>query len=293
MANSVDEKFFITYSWMRKDLKLKGLKSDLFAIIYGFAVQGKIFNGSLAYLNSLTGYSARNIYVALQELVGKGLIIQLEDNSKRRKPNVYTVNQNIHSTIDETSTDYRQNIHSTIDETSTDYRQNIHSTIDETSKNNIDNNINNNIDNSSSYIEADTKYRDNTREDAAAGAQSELEQRFQNKDFAEVVSCFSDNIHPLSGQIEAEFLGEMFDRYGKGWLMDAIREAVMNNGRSVKYIEAILKRWDKQGKGVKNNGSGINADGSRYSRSSRKAKVETMQDCADKWKGQTNGWKDH
>ena len=148
--------------------------------------------------------------------------------------------------------------------------------------NNILDNIENNIDNSSSY-----------KEGAAGGSQSELEQRFQNNDFAEVVGCFSDNIHPLSGQIEADYLGELFDRYGKGWLLDAIREAVMNNGRSVKYIEAILKRWDKQGKGVKNNGSGINADGSRYSRSSRKAKVETMQDCADKWKGQTNGWKDH
>lgn len=90
------QEFFITYTWMRTELKLKGLKSDLYAIIYSFAMQGLPFSGSTKYLCDRTGYSARDkIITALNQLCAQNLLIKIEDNSKKHKPNVYTINQDL------------------------------------------------------------------------------------------------------------------------------------------------------------------------------------------------------
>lgn len=62
-----------------------------------------------------------------------------------------------------------------------------------------------------------------------------------------VYDIFSNNIHPITGSIEAEKLDDMVSRYSEKWVMAAIEEAAASNGRSVKYIEAVLERWSRDG----------------------------------------------
>ena len=65
--------------------------------------------------------------------------------------------------------------------------------------------------------------------------------------FGEVVRTFSDNIHPTTGEIELGKLADLYDRYGKKWVAEAISEAVAHHGNSLSYITAILSRWEKDG----------------------------------------------
>lgn len=90
-----------------------------------------------------------------------------------------------------------------------------------------------------SIIKQDKTRQDETKTPAAADA--------GDPNFGEVVSAFSDNIHPVSGTIELETLGELYDRYGKEWLLCAVREAALNHARSVKYLITILERWEREG----------------------------------------------
>lgn len=62
-----------------------------------------------------------------------------------------------------------------------------------------------------------------------------------------VRKCYSDNIHPLCSPIETEKLDELTERYSAPWVMSAITEAVENNARRMRYIEAVLKAWAERG----------------------------------------------
>ena len=80
---------------------------------------------------------------------------------------------------------------------------------------------------------------------------------------AEVVRVFEENIHPLGGAIERDNLIDLVDEYGGLWVTSAIGEAALGNGRSLRYITAILERWKRDGfkaprKGVKQHGAGRN-----------------------------------
>ena len=46
----------------------------------------------------------------------------------------------------------------------------------------------------------------------------------------------------------SEALAEACERYPEDWVTDALREAARNNARSWAYAEAILRRWDREGK---------------------------------------------
>lgn len=80
---------------------------------------------------------------------------------------------------------------------------------------------------------------------------------------AEVVRVFEDNIHPLSGGIENDKLIDLVDDYSAPWVIAAVEEAVLGNGRSLRYITAVLERWKREGfksprKGVRQHGTGRN-----------------------------------
>ena len=62
-----------------------------------------------------------------------------------------------------------------------------------------------------------------------------------------IYDIFSNNIHPITGSIEAEKLDDMVSHYSEKWVVAAIEEAAASNGRSVKYIEAVLERWSRDG----------------------------------------------
>lgn len=65
--------------------------------------------------------------------------------------------------------------------------------------------------------------------------------------FREVMEAYQKNIHPVSGPIERDQLVDLYQDFGYEWLVQAIKEAAMNNGRSIRYIMAILKRWRATG----------------------------------------------
>ena len=65
-----------------------------------------------------------------------------------------------------------------------------------------------------------------------------------------IFKLYETNIGPLTPMI-AEALGDAEDTYPIEWIEDAIRIAVERNKRSWRYAEAILKRWQRDGRDVK------------------------------------------
>ena len=63
----------------------------------------------------------------------------------------------------------------------------------------------------------------------------------------DIYSLYERNIGMLT-PILAEELQEAEHRYPPEWIQDAFREAVRANVRNWKYINGILKRWDREGK---------------------------------------------
>ena len=49
----------------------------------------------------------------------------------------------------------------------------------------------------------------------------------------------------------AEALAEAVERYPEQWIVDALREAAKANARSWRYADAILRRWDEEGREAK------------------------------------------
>ena len=97
---------------------------------------------------------------------------------------------------------------------------------------------------------------DNRNEVSVSNASAEIPQSKVNNssccyigddDFAEVAKTFSDNIHPITGELEKDMLADLFSDYGKKWCLEAIKEAVSQHGRSVKYIGSILAHWKEYG----------------------------------------------
>ena len=98
---------------------------------------------------------------------------------------------------------------------------------------------------------------------AAANAHTrENPQDQDGPDHGAVFRAFSDNIHPVTGEIERDKLTDLTDEYGAHWVTSAIEEAALSNGRSLRYITTILERWKRDGfkaprqKGGKGYGTG-------------------------------------
>ena len=69
-----------------------------------------------------------------------------------------------------------------------------------------------------------------------------------DQDLSRVVKLYADNINPAYSPIESEKLLMLYDRYHSKWLEAAIIEAAESSrSPSVKYIEAILERWERDG----------------------------------------------
>lgn len=62
-----------------------------------------------------------------------------------------------------------------------------------------------------------------------------------------IFRLYEEHVGPLTPLV-AEALGEAEDTYPPGWIEDAFRIAVERNARNWRYIEAILKRWQQEGR---------------------------------------------
>jgi DNA replication protein len=82
------------------------------------------------------------------------------------------------------------------------------------------------------------------------GVLPEEEPFIEDRETAEqpnIFTLYEENIGMLAPMI-AEELKAAEQLYPTSWIDDAFREAVSHNKRSWKYIEAILKRWDSEGR---------------------------------------------
>ena len=62
-----------------------------------------------------------------------------------------------------------------------------------------------------------------------------------------VFSLYEDNIGPLTPLVSEE-LKDALDNYPEEWVIEALQEAVKYEARSLRYIEAILKKWKTEGR---------------------------------------------
>lgn len=62
-----------------------------------------------------------------------------------------------------------------------------------------------------------------------------------------IFKVYTEEIGLLTPSIADALEGWLKEGMPQKWICDAIREASANNARSMKYINAILKRWDEQG----------------------------------------------
>ena len=82
-------------------------------------------------------------------------------------------------------------------------------------------------------------------EQAAAGRLSERPNIFR---------LYEDNIGLSMNPMIADELRAAEEEYPYEWIADAMREAVVNNVRSWRYVEAVLQRWKREGRGARPSG---------------------------------------
>ena len=63
-----------------------------------------------------------------------------------------------------------------------------------------------------------------------------------------IYALYEQNIGTITPMM-AEILKEDEEAYPEGWIEEAIRIAVTRNARNWKYVQAILERWQKEGRG--------------------------------------------
>ncbi len=78
-----------------------------------------------------------------------------------------------------------------------------------------------------------------------------------------IFRLYEEHVGPLTPLI-AETLGEAEDTYPPGWIEDAFRIAVERNARNWRYIEAILKRWQQEGRDEQEDRRDIEKSGRKY-----------------------------
>ncbi len=84
---------------------------------------------------------------------------------------------------------------------------------------------------------------------------SEDEQTKSTAAVGELARVFELEIGELTPVIREE-LEQAAETYPPEWIIDAIREAVKSNARKWKYVLAILKRWQVEGRGENRPGNG-------------------------------------
>ncbi|MDF1519217.1 MAG: DnaD domain protein [Brevefilum sp.] len=81
-----------------------------------------------------------------------------------------------------------------------------------------------------------------------------------------IYGLYEENIGPITPLI-AEILKEDEKTYPEAWIKEAIEIAVKRNVRNWKYVQAILDRWQNEGRGNEQNRRNDSQDPSRYRRS--------------------------
>ena len=94
MSKIDNDSYYITYSWMVRTLKLKGVDLNVFAIIYSYCQNGR-FYGSLSYLEEMTGTTRKTVIKSLGFLCEQGYITKSEFEYNKVRRVYYDLAQNI------------------------------------------------------------------------------------------------------------------------------------------------------------------------------------------------------
>lgn len=82
--------------------------------------------------------------------------------------------------------------------------------------------------------------------DPLASEQPQEPKTVVDQDIGGIYREYESNFGALTPLI-AERLGDLADHYPRDWISAAFREAVTHEARNLKYVEAILKRWKREG----------------------------------------------
>ena len=135
MQQVLNENYYCVFGWMR-EMGLKGLPLQIYAIIYGFCqAKGNAFYGSLSYLEEFTGYSRPSIIAAIKQLIDEGFI-----DKEQEEYNQFIVRNKYICKKFPQDEEFNQQLKDL-----TGVVKNLHGGSKETLPNNINNNIYNNI----------------------------------------------------------------------------------------------------------------------------------------------------
>ena len=279
MGRVNDDSYIQIQGWMMTRLDLKPLELIVFAIIHNFTINNQKYTGSYSYLIESLKISKPTAIKVLSDLVKKNYILEKKGNFTT--PNKYTTNIKYIKKLTTPSKETLPPVVKEIDYPSKETLPPVVKEIDYPSKETLPNNTINN-----------TKY--NTTNNIAAA--KEKHQRFLDDDFKEIVDLFSNNIHPINGEVEGNKLADYLDTYGKNWVLEAIKEAALCNGRSVNYIGKILMRWEKEefknGTGSEKKSAPMVRQGKTtgYKRVHSAYKTETTEEARRKFANEKSGW---
>ena len=122
------------------------------------------------------------------------------------------------------------------------------------------------------------------------------EQMFEEDEkFGKVATFFSNNLHPISSEIERDWVIDAVQTYSDEWVIAAIEEAVKSGGgrAGTKYLDAILQRWAKDGFKAerKGNGQRFSKDPRRSERKTARETARTLRVHGSDWStGDSGGW---
>ncbi len=278
MGKVKDDSNFQIYGWMVTQLKLKGNELLIYAIIYSFSQNNNgdgIFNASTAYLCEWTGLSQRAVINCLIRLIENNLIIKIEDNSLKRKPSVYKINEDkLKLTTEKNSVALLkkvQQLNPTTEKSSVALLKKVQQTTEKSSVYNST--TTNNI--STTTIEEQLDYIC----------------KLYTTEITNRVCCSS---------IETDTLINFIDMYGVSAIENAIKIAVMRNKRSLGYIEGILKNEARVDNGTDatstTSGTEKEAPVVRQRKAVGRKKVykasavETIEQAEAKFANETNDW---
>ena len=277
MGKVKDDSNFQIYGWMVTQLKLKGNELLIYAIIYSFSQNNNgdgIFNASTAYLCEWTGLSQRAVINCLIRLIENNLIIKIEDNSLKRKPSVYKINEDkLKLTTEKNSVALLkkvQQLNPTTEKNSVALLKKVQRTTEKSS-----------VYNSTTTINISTTIEE----------QLDYICKLYTTEITNRVCCSS---------IETDTLINFIDMYGVSAIENAIKIAVMRNKRSLGYIEGILKNEARvdNGTDATSTTSGTEKEASvvRQRKAVGRKKVykasavETIEQAEAKFANETNDW---
>lgn len=82
-----------------------------------------------------------------------------------------------------------------------------------------------------------------TKEDGDEGERA----RANPETWSTVLSAYQNNIHPVASPIERDRLVDLVNDYGAEWTMEAIKVAALARASTIRYVEAVLRRWSTTG----------------------------------------------